>query len=140
MQRFCRALLLCTVPAGMAEADSPAIPQWSAPKPAQCSDFTHPDQVVSAIAATTSCKQGMAIYYRCEARWDNNPEMEDAAKTACHNDTAKLRPRLQEQYENAEQACEERYQDRNMRIQWSAVRNCKVRLAERWAKRYPRRN
>ena len=120
---------------GAAWADSPAIPAWEKPRKDTCS-FDHPDKVVDAIRATTSCKAGTEIYFSCEDRWFNNPEMEEAAVDVCDNEVEKLSDKLRERYDDRREECISRYQAADMRILWSAVRNCRVRLARDWAKRY----
>ena len=123
---------------GVAWADAPAIPAWEKPRKDTCA-FDHPDKVAAAITATTSCKAGTEIYFACEDRWFNNPEMEEAAVNVCDNEVAKLSDKLTERYEDRREDCILRYQAADMRILWSAVRNCRVRLARNWAKRYGRK-
>lgn len=136
-----RALALVAIlMAGSASADSPAIPRWQAPSPANCADFDHPDKVVVAMNAAPTCHAAMAVYFRCEARWDNNPEMESAALTRCEDHfQPKISAARYERYEALREACIERYQAKDMRILWSAVRACRVRLALDWANRYGKR-
>ena len=123
---------------GAAWADSPAIPAWEQPRKDSCA-FDHPDKVADAIKATTTCKAGTAIYFACEDRWYNNPEMEEAAVNVCDNEVEALSDKLKERYEDQREGCIVRYQAADMRILWSAVRNCRVRLARDWAKRYGRK-
>ncbi len=106
---------------------------------ADCSRYTHPDQVAAAIRAGMACEPAAALYFACQGRWFNNPDLEDAATTACDNEMPNLSDRLTERYETAREACETRYQAPDMRILWSAVRDCKVRLARDWARRHRRK-
>lgn len=132
------ALALFTGLSGAALADSPSIPRWDPPVAARCDDFDHPDRAVEAIGATKSCRAATEIYFRCEARWDNNPDMEQITVSRCEDD---FQPRISaaryERYEILrDEACVERYQAKDMRILWSAVRACRVRLARDWARRF----
>lgn len=121
---------------GAALADSPGIPRWEKARPAACADFDHPDKVAAAISATQSCRAAMALYLRCEDRWFNSVEMEEAAVNVCDDEVPPLSDALKERYEDLREGCIERYQAKDMRILWSAVRACRVRLARDWAKRY----
>lgn len=132
--RAALALVFCL--SGAALADSPGIPRWEAARPAACADFDHPDAVAAAISATHSCRAAMALYLRCEGRWYNSEEMEEAAVNACDNEVPPFSDRLKDRYESLREGCIERYQAKDMRILWSAVRACRVRLARSWAQRY----
>ena len=113
-------------------------PEKASPK-AACSRFTHPDQVADAIRAGMACEPAAALYFACQDRWFNNPDLEEVAINACDNEVPALSAPLAERYELSREACETRYQAPDMRILWSAVRDCKVRLARDWARRYRRR-
>lgn len=105
-----------------------------------CTAHTHPDQVVRMLEnEALTCAGAVDIYLSCQDRWVNNPAMEEAATTRCEAATRPLGAKLAQRYENAREACETRFQSRDMRILWSAVRDCKVRLAQSWAKRYPKK-
>lgn len=106
---------------------------------ADCSRYTHPDQVVDAIRAGMACEPAAALYLACQSRWYNNPELEEAATNACDNEVPPLSDKQAARYEQAREACETRYQAPDMRILWSAVRDCKVTLARDWARRHRRR-
>jgi hypothetical protein len=124
---------------GAASADGPPRSPVKTSKPADCAGFSHPDEVVAAIERAKSCGEGVGLFHACQVQWVNNPAMEEAAVNACDNRMRKLSDAEQERYETLREACETRYQAPDMRILWSAVRVCKVRLAEQWARRYPAR-
>lgn len=136
MQQIFVSFALCVA------VSAPAIANDRASRPPRydCSVHTHPDQVVRMLEnEALTCTGAVEIYFSCQDRWVNNPAMEEAATNRCEAATRPLGAKLAQRYENAREACETRFQSRDMRILWSAVRDCKVRLAQSWAKRYPKK-
>ena len=126
--------------AGSARADMPGLPKWQPPPKNACAQFDHPDKVADAIRAAGTCGKAAGLYLNCEDRWFNNPEMEQAAIDICEDAfQARIPAARYERYELLREGCVEKFQAADMRILWSAVRNCRVRLARDWAKRYGRK-
>lgn len=101
--------------------------------------------MIDVIRAASTCDQAAGMYLACEPRWFNNAELTQAAVDVCEDTFSQKMSEAQfEAYQDrSSEGCVVKYQSPDMRILWSAVRTCQVRLARDtariWAKRKPRR-
>lgn len=128
------AVFVCLLSgAGAAQAAGP-----SAGPPCPADDL---DRIVERIEAQKTCDDAAAVYFSCQARYYNSPDMEEATLKICRDQISpKMTAKELDRYDmQSSEGCVTRFQGSSMRILWSAVRECRVKLAQATARRVARR-